>query len=92
MWDAILNVVLAVVAVVLTRYVIPAINVYLEIHKADGLTKDINDFVKAAEQLFPGAKTGDEKLAHVISLVERKGVEITDEVRAKIEAAVYDLG
>lgn len=92
MWDEILNLVLAVIAVVLTRYVVPALNLYLEIHKSEGLVKDIADFVSAAEQLFPETKSGDAKLAYVIEMLEKKGIEVTDEVRAKIEAAVYKLG
>ena len=58
---------------------------------AKRLTDIIIELVKAAEQLYPGLKTGDKKLEYVYERLADYGItEVDDELRAKIEAAVYD--
>ena len=58
---------------------------------AKRLTDIIIELVKAAEQLYPGTKTGSQKLEYVYDRLADYGVtEVDDELRAKIEAAVYD--
>lgn len=92
MWEKILQVVLAVAVVFLTRYAVPAIRAYLEAKEADNLMGVIEELVAAAEQLFPKPKSGEQKLEYVTSMLEAEGVTISNAVRAKIEAAVYELG
>ena len=58
---------------------------------AKRLTDIIIELVKAAEQLYPGLKMGDKKLEYVYERLADYGItEVDDELRAKIEAAVYD--
>lgn len=59
----------------------------------DELNKHIGVYVKAAEQQLPGAGRGLEKLDYVKTLLEEEnGIEITGEIRAMIEAKVYEMG
>ena len=83
-WNEIFKILLAVLAVILTRYVVPAIRAYLDEKNESELYALVADLVAAAEKLFPGEKTGSDRL-------ENMGVTYTDAVRAKIEAAVYRL-
>lgn len=46
--------------------------------------------VGAAEQIF-GPKTGAQKKAYVISLLEAMGIEVNDKINALIEAMVGEL-
>ena len=58
---------------------------------AKRLTDIIVELVKAAEQLYPGPKMGAQKLDYVYNRLAAYGItEVDDELRAKIEAAVYD--
>ena len=90
-WNEIFKILLAVLAVILTRYVVPAIRAYLDEKNESELYALVADLVAAAEKLFPGEKTGSDKLEYVVDRLENMGVTYTDAVRAKIEAAVYRL-
>lgn len=59
---------------------------------AKRLTDIIIELVKAAEQLYYyDPKSGDKKLEYVYDRLADYGItEVNDELRAKIEAAVYD--
>lgn len=92
MYEKILQFVLALIVVLVTRYAVPAIRAYLEAKKADNLMTVIEELVAAAEQLFPAAKSGEKKLEYVMSMLEAEGVTVSNAVRAKIESAVYRLG
>lgn len=91
MMDEILKVLLALIAVLLTRYAIPAINAYLKSKNADELETLISELVTAAEQLIKGSGKGESKLAYVEEMLNAQGIEMTDSVRAKVEAKVYEL-
>ena len=92
MYEKILQFILALALVVITRYAVPAIKAYLESKNAGNLTTLIEELVAAAEQLFPQAKQGEKKLEYVMSMLEAEGVTVSNAVRAKIESAVYKLG
>ena len=92
MYEKILQCILALAVVLLTRYAVPAVRAYLESKNAGNLTALIEELVAAAEQLFPAAKSGEKKLEYVISMLEAEGVTVSNAVRAKIESAVYRLG
>lgn len=87
----ILTVALALCAVLITRYVLPAINAYLKGKNAENLEKLIEDLVNAAEQLIKGSKQGDKKLSYVEDMLAAQGIKMDDAVRAKVEAKVYQL-
>ena len=53
MYEKILQFILALALVVITRYAVPAIKAYLESKNAGNLTAMIEELVAAAEQLFP---------------------------------------
>ena len=92
MYEKILQCILALAVVLLTRYAVPAVKAYLESKNAGNLTALIEELVAAAEQLFPAAKSGEKKLEYVMSMLEAEGVHVSNAVRAKIESAVYRLG
>lgn len=87
----ILTVALALCAVLITRYVLPAINAYLKGKNAENLEKLIEDLVNAAEQLIRGSKQGDKKLSYVEDMLAAQGIKMDDNIRAKVEAKVYQL-
>lgn len=86
-----IKIILALVAVILTRYAVPAIKAYLKKADAEELEALIEELVKAAEQLVKGSKQGEKKLAYVEDMLSAKGIVMNDEVRAKVEAKVYAL-
>lgn len=87
----IIEIVLALLAVILTRYAVPAIRAYLESKNAQNLEALIDELVKAAEQLIKGEKKGGARLSYVEEMLNAKGIQMDDEVRAKVESAVYRL-
>lgn len=86
-----IKIILALVAVILTRYAVPAIKAYLKKADAEELETLIEELVKAAEQLIKGSKQGGKKLSYVEDMLSAQGIEMNDEVRAKVESAVYRL-
>lgn len=86
-----IKIILALVAVILTRYAVPAIKAYLKKADAEELETLIEELVKAAEQLIKGEKKGGKKLSYVEDMLSAKGIKMNDEVRAKVESAVYRL-
>lgn len=86
-----IKIILALVAVILTRYAVPAIKAYLKKADAEELEALIEELVKAAEQLIKGEKKGGARLSYVEDMLSAQGIEMTDEVRAKVESAVYRL-
>ena len=87
----IIEIVLALLAVILTRYAVPAIRAYLESKNAQNLEALIDELVKAAEQLIKGEKKGGARLSYVEEMLNAKGIQMDDEVRAKVEAKVYSM-
>lgn len=86
-----IKIILALVAVILTRYAVPAIKAYLKKSDAEELETLIEELVKAAEQLIKGEKKGGARLSYVEDMLSARGIEMNDEVRAKVESAVYRL-
>lgn len=86
-----IKIILALLAVILTRYAVPAIKTYLKKADAEELESLIEELVKAAEQLIKGSKQGEKKLSYVEEMLSAQGIEMNDEVRAKVESAVYRL-
>lgn len=90
-WEYIIDAILAILLIVLTRYAVPALQQYINSKNRAQLVATITELVAAAEQLFPAEKTGEQKLQYVQNLLVEKGVELTTEIRAIIESAVYKL-
>lgn len=86
-----IKIILALVAVILTRYAVPAIKAYLKKADAEELETLIEELVKAAEQLIKGEKKGGARLSYVEDMLSAQGIVMNDEVRAKVESAVYRL-
>lgn len=86
-----IKIILALVAVILTRYAVPAIKAYLKKADAEELEALIEELVKAAEQLVKGSKQGKKKLSYVEDMLSARGIVMNDEVRAKVEAKVYAM-
>lgn len=87
----IIEIVLAFLAVILTRYAVPAIRAYLESKNAESLEALIDELVRAAEQLIKGEKKGEARLSYVEEMLNAQGIEMDDKVRAKVEAKVYSM-
>ncbi len=87
---------IAILGVLLTSLFVPWLKRKLSAERYNQLQAWVRTFVLAAEQIY-GAGKGDEKLRYVADLLRQKGIEVdvdnlTDEVRAMIEAAVRELG
>jgi hypothetical protein len=82
---------IALLATLITTFVIPLIRKKLSTEKTEELKKWVGVAVKAAEQLY-GSKTGQEKREYVVSFLVSKGIVFdVDEVNTMIEAEVYKL-
>lgn len=89
--NEILSIVFALVIVVISRYLIPYLKTRLEKEGQEQLVELIENLVKAAEQIFTQAKSGEQKKEYVVNALSEKGVLITESVNAMIESAVYSL-
>ena len=82
---------IALLATLITTFVIPLIKKKLTAEKTEELRKWVSIAVKAAEQLY-GGKTGTEKKDYVLSFLLDKGIVFdASEVSTMIEAEVYKL-
>lgn len=91
----IVNVVIALVGVVITTILIPYIKGRITAAQSYRVAVIIRTLVQAAEQIY-GAGTGADKLAYVAAMLGKYGIkvdanDVTDTVRAQIEAAVLAL-
>lgn len=87
---------IAILGVLITSLFIPWLKRKITAERYNQMQTWVRTFVLAAEQIY-GAGKGDEKLRYVADLLRQKGIEVdvdnlTDEVRAMIEAAVRELG
>lgn len=90
-YTELLQAVIALLATLITTFVIPLIRKKLSAEKTEELKKWVGVAVKAAEQLY-GSKTGQEKKEYVVAFLMSKGIVFdVDEVNAMIEAEVYKL-
>lgn len=90
-YTELLQAIIALLATLITTFVIPLIRKKLSAEKTEELKKWVGVAVKAAEQLY-GSKTGQEKKEYVVAFLMSKGIVFdVDEVNAMIEAEVYKL-
>ena len=90
-YTELLQAVIALLATLITTFLIPFIKKKLTAEKTEELKKWVGIAVKAAEQLY-GSKTGQKKREYVVSFLVSKGIVFdVDEVNAMIEAEVYKL-
>ena len=90
-YTELLQAIIALLATLITTFLIPFIKKKLSAEKAEELRKWVGVAVKAAEQLY-GSKTGTEKKEYVLSFLLSKGIKFdVDEVTALIESEVYKL-
>lgn len=86
-----LQLVISVCAGLVTRYVIPWIQEKAGRERTEKLYRLASIGVRAAEQLY-GAGTGREKAEYVRRFLSDRGFTVSaDEIRAAIEAAVYEM-
>lgn len=84
--------VIAVIAAVLTSFVIPWIKKKYGIAKWHEIECWVKTAVNAAEQIYIGAGRGAEKKEYVLNFLSEKGYEVDeDKIDAMIESAVYEL-
>lgn len=87
----IITAVLALIAALITRYVIPWIKEKTTLEQQKRIQAAIDTFVFAAEKVY-GAGNGEKKKLYVLSKLHEKGFNVnTEDVRAGIEAAVMAL-
>ncbi|MEG1990689.1 MAG: phage holin, LLH family [Christensenella sp.] len=92
----IVNICIALIGALITAFLIPYIKTKTTAAQQDRLSRTIAVLVTAAEQLYDGAGRGAEKLKYVEVMLKNMGYtvdteDITDTVRAQIEAAVNAL-
>jgi len=91
--ECVVKLVRIVIAIIFSTIVIPWVkNSAIPWLKEKQLYGIIQKFVRAAEKLADAELiTKESKLDYVISLLVKRGIEVTPEVRAMIESAVGDL-
>lgn len=90
-YTELLQAIIALLATLITTFLIPFIKKKLSAEKVEELRKWVGIAVKAAEQIY-GSKTGQEKKEYVLSFLLSKGIKFdVDEVTALIESEVYKL-
>ena len=90
-YTELLQAVIALLATLITTFVIPLIRKKLSTEKTEELKKWVGVAVKAAEQIY-GSKTGQKKKEYVLIFLLSKGIKFdADEVAALIESEVYKL-
>lgn len=88
---AIVNAVIALIAAVVTAFIIPWIKSKMTAQQREDLIAWIKIAVSAAEQLY-GEKRGAEKKQYVLDFLEDNGFSVDEySVNAAIEAAVMQL-
>ena len=88
-----IKLVVLLAALVLGRYIIPWFRTKLGADKLELIGTWADTFVRAAELIFSGEKSGEEKLVYVTNLLSNKAKQLSvniseDEIRAIIEKAV----
>lgn len=86
-FSVIFEAILALIAVIITGYLVPYIKSKTSSEEQSTITAWIDVAVAAAEQLF-GSGTGTEKLEYVQNYLEGLGIEVST---AEIESSVYWL-
>lgn len=86
------NALLAVLAVLITAYLIP----WIKVQTTEKQREELNAWVKiacaAAEQLYKGAGQGERKKQYVLNYLASKGFALdADSIDKMIEAAVLEI-
>lgn len=91
--SCLLKVVFSIIGVIFTAVIIPWIkNTFIPWAQEKHIYGIVQTLVKAAEkQAEAGTIAKPDKKAYVIQILEGKGIEVTDEIDAFIEAAVKEL-
>lgn len=97
--EEILNVIIKVLATLLAlglgwlgKYLISLVKAKLSVAQAEKLDLFIAELVAAAEQLYKGKDPdGNIRLTYVKAMLVEAGYDITDAVKALIEAKVFDI-
>lgn len=89
---AIINAVVALIAAVITAFVIPWIKSKTTAQQREELIAWTKIAVSAAEQMYKGNQRGSEKKQYVLDFLEKNGFTVDEvAVNAAIEAAVKQL-
>ena len=90
-FTGIFEIVLSILAAIVTYYVIPLLKEKIDAEKLKRLIKLIKIAVDAAEQLY-GSGYGEEKREYVVNYLLKKGIVFdADEIDMIIESAVFRL-
>lgn len=95
-YDNIINLAIEVIAVILAGFVLPKLRAYLkaklDAEQWEALKRLVAVLVEAAEQtLKEDDPTGKLRKQYVVSQLHELSYDVTEEVNALIEAAVYGL-
>lgn len=86
------NAIIALIAAVITAFVIPYVKEKIGVEKLKKVQAWVNIAVEAAEQLYKGSGRGAEKKAYVVEFLNAKGYTLDpDSLDNLIEAAVFNL-
>ncbi len=86
------NAIIALIAAVITAFVIPYIKEKIGAEKLKKVQAWVNIAVEAAEQLYEGSGRGAAKKAYVVEFLSAKGYTLDpDSLDNLIEAAVFNL-
>ncbi len=89
---AIINAVVALVAAVISVFVIPYVKSKTTAQQREELVAWAKIAVSAAEQIYKGEQRGAEKKQYVLNFLAKNGFSVDEEaVNAAIEAAVKQL-
>lgn len=88
----IINAVIALIAAVVSTFLIPWIKSKTTSQQREELIAWVKIAVAAAEQIYKGSGRGEEKKNYVLDFLSQSGFTVdTDSVNAAIEAAVKQL-
>lgn len=89
--NEVISIVVAVLLVIVTRYLVPLLREKLEKEGQESLIELIEELVQAAEQIYVGIKMGEKRKEYVEDVLISEGYVIDKSVDACIESAVYRL-
>ena len=87
-WEKVLQFVVTVAIMAIATFVVPWLKEKLGAEKLEKLKYWYTVAVQAAEQLFPAAKSGEQKKAYAEAYLADKGIKVDD---AMLEAVVKEL-
>lgn len=89
---SIINAVIALLAAVVSTFLVPWIKGKVEAQKLEKVADWVTIAVSAAEQIYNESGMGEKKKRYVLDFLEDKGLTVDiNSVDAMIEAAVYGL-